>query len=396
VDKETLTTLIEAQREQNKQIRLDYQRPHDERELGQLKESYGVDFTTKEAVAMLKSHKFSWKALKQKAQRMKEAVGENTVGFVLRGATQAICAQWYELLPPEHEKLFLTTSSDSAIELIPIVQRGGQMRRAVRGTPPADTDIQGIDQSLINYLFLGKVRVERSLIEDDKTGLIQQRIMDLGKLPQYVEDAWVFTKWIGAAGTVPGTNDPIPASQMKPYNEVNGWPWSTGLVGGGVNRLATYAPMSEGGIQALDIQAAQMTDIQGNKLLVNLTHIVVGTAYKFIVKQITGSKNFMSTVPMQVGGSGAQTTIGTTFAENVLAGAYEPFVSRFLPVKAWGLQEAMKGHIFQRRSANELIQVDPTSDESVDTDSYIYRVRARWNSDTPDSRFGQLGSDGSK
>jgi len=401
MEKELTISLAEAQRETNKQIRLDYQKAYSDVELGSLKEALGIDFTEASAVANMKSHRFSWKKLAETARKIsgqvREAVSENTVGQVLRGATIALANQWYELVPPEHEQIIMTQPSSMPIELYPIVQRGGMPRRAVRGENPAETDLKGIDQQLINFKFLGFARVERDLIEDDQVGVILQRIQDLGTLPQYVEDAWAMQRLIGSAGTVPGSGDLIPATQTKPSNE-SSWPWSTGLVGGGVNRLTTYAVMSEAGIQVLDVNAMNMVDLQGNKLLVNPTHLFCGTAYKWVIKQILESKNFMSTVPMNAiasGALGSATSVGTTFAANTLAGAYTPFVSRFLPVKSWGLIEAMKGMVFQRRSANELIQEAPNSSESLRQDAYIYRVKARWNTDWIDSRFGQLGSDGS-
>lgn len=404
MDKDTVNKLVEAQRESNKQIRLDYEKAYRESQFAALKDACGIDFGSteevlKESQKQLSSNRFSWKKLAEKARtklarNMREAVGENTVGQVLRGAALALANQWYELVPPEHEKIIMTQPSEGAIELYPIVQRGGMPRRVVRGETPPETDLKGIDQQLINFKFMGFARVERDLIEDDRVGVIHQRIQDLGTLPQYVEDAWAMGKLISAAGAVvPGTNDPIPQSQTKPSTE-SAWPWSTSLGGGGKNRLASYAVMSEAGIQALDLQAMNMVDLQGNKLLVQLTHIFAGTSYKWVLEQILKSGNFMSTVPLKVGGTGSDTTVGTQFAANVLKGAYEPFVSRFLPNTAWGLIEAMKGMVFQRRSANELIQEAPNSSESLRQDAYIWRVRARWNVDWLDPRFAQLGSDG--
>jgi hypothetical protein len=259
------------------------------------------------------------------------------------------------------------------------VVAGGQFPR---------TKIQGLDIQILNEKFGAIADFERELFDDDQTGQIAMRAKDIGENMKILEDAWFFTRFIGAAGSYAG--DAIPASQT--YATV----WSTSLSGGGANKPASYGAFTPALVQAADLALMNQLDLLGNKMMVNPNTLLVGTSNKFTARTLLNSEWYPSTATVKIGGgAGADSTLGTTFAKNVLEGLYNLVVSRFLPVKAWSLGEAGKGIVFQRRDALEVIQENPASGMAFSNDVFQFRSRARWEPDWIDPRFWFLGNDGS-
>ena len=202
-----------------------------------------------------------------------------------------------------------------------------------------------------------------------------------------LEDAWMFQRFIGTAGSYGG--DIIPASQT--YTTV----WSTALAGGGSNRLGSYLAFSSDNVQTLDILLMGQKDLLGNYLLVNPNTLLTGINLKFAARTLLNSEWYPATTAMKVGGTGASTTIGTSYAKNVLDGAYNLVVSRFLPAKSYALGEAGKGIVFQMREGLSVVNENPQSGMAFSQDEFRFRAKARWAVDWIDPRFWALGNDGS-
>jgi hypothetical protein len=380
--------------ESNRALTKELQARHHDRMQESIRRAFGVDMTDKEAFKF-DSPFFSWKKFREsayeisrKAGAMHEANSENTFGQLLRAGINTLANNWYELVETNHELVGATTYSTHAIELHAPLHRGAVPKRVVRGGQFPKTKLRGLDIQILNEKFGAIEDFERELFDDDQTGQISNRAKDIGSNMRILEDAWFFQRFIGSAGTYAG--DPIPASQT--YTTV----WSTALDGGGINKPASYAVLKSEGVQYADITLMAQLDLLGNKMMVNPNTLLVGTKNKFAARTLMNSEWYPANAAMKIGGTGGTASdIGTTFARNVLDGAYNIVVSRFLPATAWALGEAGKGIIFQRRDALEVIQENPMSGMAFTNDVYQFRARARWEPDWIDPRFWFLGNDGS-
>ncbi len=357
-----------------------------------IKRAFKVDMTDKKSFDF-EHPMFSWKKFRENAFRLaeanfQEANAENTMSQLLRAGINMIADNWYNLVETNHEQVGQTVTSTHAIELYAPLNRGGVPRRVPKGGQFPRTKVVGLDIQIANEKFGAIADFERELFDDDQTGQISQRAKDIGENMRILEDAWFFQRFIGTAGSYAG--DTIPASVT--YGTV----WSTALSGGGANKPGSYGAFTPALVQAGDLGLMNQVDLQGNKMLVNPNTLLVGTSNKFTARTLLNSEWYPSSATMKVGGaSGADSTVGTTYARNVLEGLYNLVVSRFLPVKAWSLGEAGKGIVFQRRDALEVVQENPQSGMAFSQDVYQFRSRARWEPDWIDPRFWWLGNDGS-
>lgn len=396
----------------NRELKLDLAK----RNLDQMREScersYGVKFAETKIVRESNGHlkiesddsplsfermrkpTFNWRSFREAAyetasRRFMEAQAEGVFNALLRAGINTITNGWYNLVDTNHERICAMTTSTHAVEPYAPVHRGSVPRRVPRGTPFPETKVAGpLDIQMLNEKFGAISSIEKELIDDDQSGIITQRVQDIGPNMAILEDAWTFQRFIGTAGSYGG--DIIPASQTYP----NGI-WSTTLTGGGSNRLGSYSAFTSDNVQALDILLMGQKDLLGNYLLVNPNTLLAGINLKFAARTLLNSEWYPATTAMKAGGTGTITNIGTTYAKNVLDGAYNLIVSRFLPAKAYALGEAGKGIVFQMRDGLSVTQENPQSGPAFSQDEFRFRSRARWAVDWIDPRFWALGSDGS-
>lgn len=383
--------MIQTVFDRNREIKLTLARRNVEQVRESLREAYGVDLGD-EKVFNFKSPFFSWKGFREGAYKlasrhMMEAQAEGTFNALLRAGINTITNGWYEQVPTNHEQIAAMTTSTHAVEPYAPVHRGSVPRRVPRGTPFPETKIAGpLDLQLLNEKFGAITAIEKELLDDDQSGIISQRMQDIGPNMAILEDAWMFQRFIGSAGSYGG--DVIPASQT--YTTV----WSTSLTGGGSNRISPYLAFTSDVIQTLDILLMGQKDLLGNLMLINPNTLLVGTNLKFAARTLLNSEWYPATTAMKIGGTGATTAIGTSFAKNVLDGAYNLVVSRFLPAKSYALGEAGKGIVFQMREGLSVIQENPQSGPAFSQDEFRFRAKARWAVDWIDPRFWALGNDG--
>ena len=360
-----------------------------------IKAHYGLNIDK----ADFEGGEFSVKAFREGAyslaNRLKETNAEGLWNQLLRAGINNIAQNWYQILESEHEKVFQTVPSTHSVELYAPVHRAGTPRRVERGEQFPEVTIQGMDIQLKNYKFGAITVIEREMIDDDQTGQLKMRAMDMGEQMRTIEDVWAFTRLCNAASVVYG-GDAIPLSETKPANEAN-WPYATSsapLIGGGYNRPVTFLQVTEPNIQVAHIALRRMKDLNGNYLVVNPSVIVIAPENEFPVRTFLNSEWYPSTSAMATGGSGGATGLGTTFAKNVMQGIYDLVVSQFVPPKACWIGEAGKGWIFQQRDPLEVTAENPQSGPAFTQDEFRFKARGRWNPDVVDPRFGFLLNDG--
>lgn len=377
--------------ESNRKLKVALADRADHRLQESIRSAFGVDLTDKEKFDFT-NPLFDWKGFRESAYKvarrtLQEANAEGVFNALLRAGINTITNGWYQLVETNHEKICAMTTSTHAVEPYAPVHRGSTPRRVPRGTQFPEVKVAGpLDIQMLNEKYGAICGLESELFEDDQSGVIQSRVQDIGPQMAILEDAWTFQRFIGTAGSYGG--DVIPASAT--YTTI----WSTSLTGGGSNKI-NYTAFTSDAIQALDILLMAQKDLLGNYLLVNPNTLLVGRNLKFAARTLLNSEWYPATTPMLVGGTGGgSTTIGTTYARNVLDGAYNLVVSRFLPAKAYSLGEAGKGIVFQMRDGLSVIQENPQSGLAFSSDEYRYRSRARWAVDWVEVRFWALGNDG--
>lgn len=360
-----------------------------------IRRKYGLDVTKTDVYNFLEADGtpnpfFKWKnlqeaSIKHAEANLRETEAENVFTALLRTGVNTTVNSWYQLVDVSHEKIMQTTISSKALELYAPLQRAGVPKRVQKGASFPEVKVNGLDIQLVNWKFGAIMAIERELIDDDQTSQILDRTRDIGENMGILEDAWAFTKFIGAAGTYAG--DIIPASET--YTTV----FSTSLTGGGANRPASYVAFNQDSLQAAHLALRNQLDLQGNKMLVNPNTLLVGTSNTFTARTIMNSNFYVGTGAQLVGGTGGTSTaIGVSHADNVMKGLYDIVESVFMPLKSWALGEAGRGIVFQRRDPLEMIQENPQAGNSFTVDEHRFRARARWNVDWVDPRFWYLGN----
>jgi hypothetical protein len=371
-----------------------------------LKRAYRVDVMDKKTFPFWDeegheaNHQFSQKKFRESVYnlcyQLREANAEGALQQFLRAQVSTITNGYYELVDTVYDSIFQMAPSSHAIELYAPMYRGDVPRRVLRGQTFPEGRIVGSDLQLKNWKYGIIYAFERELWDDDTTGMVATRSKDGGEQMKILMEAWAFQKFIGSAGAY--GDDPIPASETTPPDETaSTWPWATSttpMQGGGFNRPTTYLAFDTGPLQAADLQLMQQLDKLGNKMLVKPNTLVVGSALKFLAREMLNSEWFPNTAALKVGGTGAASTLGTGFARNTMDGLYNLVISLFLPQKSWALGMAGKGLIGQIRDPLEVTQENPQSGVAFSADEFRFKARARWNFDWLEPRFWFLGNDG--
>lgn len=401
--------------ESSRQVRFALSNRQNEAIKREVLESHRIDVSDK-ARFDFKSPFFSFgsmmescrKVAARESSRMRETNALSMFGAVLRAGVNNFANEWYQLTKTVYEQIVAVTPSTHLIEPYAPMARGSTPRRTPPGTSFKEVKIQGPqDIQIMNEKFGAISSAQWELFKFDMTGQIMQRLQDIGPNMALLEEAWVFGKFISPSGGTLYQGDTIPVSGTKPSIETSTtWPWSTALLGGGSNRLSSYAVFTNNNVQALDYLLMIQRDQNGNFMAVDPDTLVMGPGVKFLGLQLLNSEWYPSTAPQLVGGgiagtaiggvgtSGTATNIGTTFAQNQMKGLYKPVISRFLPPGAYGLMQAHRGMVFQMAEGLSVIQEMPASGASFESDEVRWRAKSLWMTEWIEPRFAALGNDG--
>lgn len=245
-----------------------------------------------------------------------------------------------------------------------------------------DSRIAGLDVEVINKKVGRLLTLERELVDDDQTGQIAQKASELGERMRYKEEADVMGVDFFTLTTL-GTG----------LTGVAGTSYSSTMYGtfGGVafgNRPATYAPLSQPGLEAADIAMHNATDPMGNRIMVRPSKLIISPSDKFNAAKLLNSA-LQPSVPGAAGQTASTAASGLTgyvMTINPLQGLYDLKVSRFLPALYAFLQDP-RSIVFQDRDAFELLMEARDAGASFERDEYRYRARRRYQVAVIDYRF---------
>lgn len=258
----------------------------------------------------------------------------------------------------------------------------------------AEVGAQGLDIKLRIRKFGSIYPVELELMRFDQTGQIAQQASLLGEYLKLVAEVYCYGK-LASVANMAYSNLQVPISETKPATE-SVYPWSTGLVGGGKTRPASYGVLNQANLQSADIQLMNQLNLLGLKMSARGTRVVVGPKYKFDTAVLLNSSFFPT----------AQTTgTGTFQSINPISGLYNVTVSRFMfdqtgsvnaNSSAWYLMDDTKPWFVVTMSEAAVVEQEaPNAGQSFDLDIVRFKGRTQLNADFIDPRFAFQGSDGS-
>jgi hypothetical protein len=339
--------------------------------------------------------KVDLKALKEK---LREADLSSTFSQFLRAGIQQITNSWYQTTPVTYTEWVNTVQSSLQTELYTPNHGLAFPQQVGEGELYPEVGVAAMDISLRNWKFGTMFPVSKELMNDDKSGSMQTQIGRLGEYMAILTEVLCYAK-LASASNMSYLNYTIPTSETKPNYEAN-WPYaaaSAPFVGGGFNRPASYAVLTQAAIQAGMIALAGQKNLQGIRMLVNPSHLLVSWKYKYDLSVLLNSAFYPS-------GAAAAGTTGGAFAVNPIQGILQPVFSRYMFTNAgvsdsnsgaWYIADAGKGFIQQLLEPVSVEQEAPNSGESFARDVLRFKASTRQNADYIDPRFFWRGSDGS-
>jgi hypothetical protein len=308
--------------------------------------------------------------------KLREAVGEGAFPQLLRAGVQQFLFDGYLQPPVIYDQIVRAVNSNKRQELYAPLYQTELPVEIHEGDPFPESNIQGLNQQLLNKKWGRMLSFARELVDDDQTGQIQDRANGMGQRMKITEEIQAINAIFG---------------QYLADGTTAAWSTTIGPLG---NRAGTYGAITEAGIEAADVALQQMTDPTGQNMLVNPTHIVHATVDKFTLAILLHSA--FNPVAAASAGTGA---VSGAYAINPLEGLYTPLTSRFVPNKgqdntngAWQLMEPQKGIVWQDRDPLEVLMEMPAAGESFTYDAYRYRVRRRFAVGIIESRFAWSGN----
>lgn len=356
-----------------------------------MKRTFGVDPRDSKAFPVLE-RSFNWKKTKQK---LAEADQMGAFPAVLRAGVQTIVNAAYETVPTTFEQWAHTVNSSRQEELYAPLQGVGFLSQIGENEIYPEVGAVGLDLKLRNRKYGTLFAVSKELMEDDQTGQFQKQSGLLGQYAKQVLEVLCYGKLASVSG-MKYANMSVPVSETQPSDE-SSYPWSTSMVGGGSNRPASYAALSQASIQAGFIALMNQKNKLGLKMSVQPDAIIASPHYKYDLAVLLHSGYYPT-------GATAGAT-GGAFSINPIEGIANPIISRFVfdnngsvsnDSKAWYvLDSKVPAFVAQIREAAVVELENPASGMSFDRDVIRFKVRIRANADFIDPRFFYQGSDGS-
>ena len=362
-----------------------------------IREAYGIDLTDNQHFTIDEPFGPSIKQFREAVRtqvnsrrtKLGEAGALSSFGAVLAAGISNIANEQY--IQPDITYDQVCGMNTSTLETQPYapIQLAESPTIVPDGAPFPERRLPAPIQVMIQNLTIGGiVSVQKNLIDDDQTGQVQRRAQNVGSQARNFEEAFAAQRMVGTAGPQLGTA--IPASATNYGEAIAGggsWPWSTSLMGGGQNRLTTYAVISQENLQLLYTMLMVQKDFLGNLLGINPDVIYSGVGNKFIIDTILQSQYYVSTVAQHVvpgtGTAGVTATnVGTSFAKNVMQGLFKVAVNRYLPSGFYSVGKAGSwGLVYQLREAFGVVQESPDAGDSFSMNLLRFRNKQRYNID---------------
>lgn len=358
-----------------------------------MKKRFGVDIFDATKFPVME-HNFSWKKL---ATKLAEADASSSFVQFLRAGIQAIATSMYETVDTSFEDWVTVVPSSKAFELYAPNHGVAFPREVGPQVPYPAVGVAALDIQLRNRKYGSIYGVEHELLEDDQTGSFARQASLLGEYLKLVQEILAYGKLASPTGGVRYIDLTVPVSETQPSSEST-YPWSTALVGGGKNRPASYGALNQANIQEGIIGLMNQKNLQGIKMMVNPTRLLISPKNSFDAAVLIHSSYYPS-------GAAAAGNTGGAFAINPLKSILDITVSRFMPKndgtmdgdsKAWYIvDDKHPWFVMQLREAISLKQENPDAGQSFDFDVIRWKARMRGNADHIDPRFAWQGNDGS-
>lgn len=340
---------------------------------------------------------FSWKKVAAKLQaELREADAASAYTQFLRAGVQTITNNMYEQTQTTFEDWVTVVQSNKDTELYAPLHGVSFPRQVGPGVPYPELQSAALDIKLQNRKFGSIYSIQKELLDDDQTGQFQRQAGLMGEYMKLLTEVLCYAK-LASVANMQYLDYQIPTSETKPTEE-SVYPWSTGLVGGGASRPASYGAFNQQNLQS----GIQSLMVQKNKLgiMMNVTpnRIIVSPKYVFDASVLLNSAYYPS-------GAAAAGSTGGAFAINPIKGIADLTIARYLfnqsgaitgQSAAWYVVDDSKPwFVLQVRESATVVQENPNSGNSFEFDEHRFKVSGRMNADFIDPRFAWQGSDGS-
>ena len=364
-----------------------------------LKRRFGIDMFN-ESQFPVNSDSFDWMKLRDKLN-LREADSASSFTQFLRAGIQTIATYQYKMVETTYDDWVKVIPSGMDTELYTPNHGVSFPREVERQGKYPEVGAAALDIKLRNKKYGSMYVVEQELLEDDQTGSFQRNSAYLGEYLRLVTEAGCYGKLASVApGGCTYLDLHISPSETKPSYEAN-YPWATPaapLVGGGATRPTAFGTFNQANVQAGIIALMNQLNLLGIKMQVDPSRLLVGTQLKFDAYLLLNSAWYPS-------GTNAAGVVGGPFSVNPLKSIAELTVTRFMPTntglydgtsRAWYLVD--DNHFWftaQMREPIAVVQENPQSGQSFESDVFRFKGRTRQNWDIIDPRFAWQGSDGS-
>jgi hypothetical protein len=339
----------------------------------------------RQAAAVLPgADRIDWDALPS-VSKLREAVGESSFPQLLRAGVQNFLFDGYNAPDVIYPDIVRVVNSDKRQELYAPLYQGELPVEVFPGEPFPESDMQGMDQQIVNRKFGRMLAFERELVDDDQTGQIQQKASIFGERMRVIEEIQTMNAIFGST-LADGTTSLYSSSYGDNGNYQSG--------GGRI---------TEASLKAADIALRLMKDPMNQRMLVNPTHLIHSVADKFDVAVLLKSLYHAATPQSSAGSTGSY------FSVNPLEGLYSALYSPWVPNGAadttqgtpasldgtnggWILMEPAKGVVFQDRDPLEVVNENPASGEGFEHEVFRYRIRRRFAVGVIEPRFQYRGN----
>ena len=348
----------------------------------------------------------SFKALRGFAYKNYRKLGEAQPGSafaqLFRAGVLTSTQGWYQRTEVNYEKYTMMDTTNMRQAFYGPLYGSQFPTQTPEGQPYTDNQVQGQDIEFIPLKFMGGESFTREMFDDDQTGQIKQRMMNLGQSARQREELEIAGRLNNVALTFGNATVALSTYTRLNAQGASVGPFSTtfyGTRGSELlgNRPASFVQLSLPAIKVALTALQRAIDPQGVPLAVNPDVLVV-SPYDSLNARAFMQSTLYPGIQGQAGttfNTAASGLAGGVASDNFLKGMLDVQTNIYMKPWSWNIGCKNKGLMFLRRDPLEVTQELPNSGVSFSSDVMRFRSRGRWTGNWNDAGFWYQGNDGS-
>lgn len=315
-----------------------------------------------------------------KSNTLRESITQQQFFALTRYGVNKQILDGYKSVPTIYKDVAQIVQSNSAEEVYFPLYGTDVPTEVEDGEAAGESRMAGFAVRIQNKRYAKILPISKTLLRNDQTGQLRHATSDFGKRMSYAEERVTLLNFFAASASAPAQS-------------------VAGTAKGQNGQATTAGLISQAGLEDAWTAATYQVDPLGELLLVDLNGLIVSKADEILTKKLLEGM-YTPTVP------GAAGSVGYFMTKNVVQGLFTIHATPFVDATGkrvrsginatyspWALlQKQSRAMVFQNRTPLTLVQEDPNSGKSFETNQMRYLTEREFGAGVVDALYAFWGN----